>query len=410
MKMRNYELKKVFTRTSNKIAFLLFAAVLVLTCYFAVNVGYVNENGETEKGFAAVHRLRSEIKEWAGPLTEEKIALVINENARINATPEGRSDEQRQSEIAYSWKQGISDIRHLLNNAFSTGFRDYDYYRADSLTAEDAANFYPNRIKILREWLDGEAKDQYSDAEKAFFIEQFEKLETPLRYDYSLGWHRLFEFFPTIVMIGVMILGYMVAGIFSCEFSWKSDAIFYSSSYGRNKAVLAKIEAGFCIVSVFYWGVVLLYTGVVLLYLGADGANCPIQADTAGWKSFHNIAIWQEYLLIVIGGYIGCLFMSFLTMLVSAKARSAVPAVIVPFGLIFLPSFMEGIGNSLVSKMLGLLPDRLLQIGNTVKDFSLYKIFGKETSAIPILLTIYVILTFILLPVLYRVYARKQIG
>jgi hypothetical protein len=37
---------------------------------------------------------------------------------------------------------------------------------ADSLTEEDAADFYRNRTRLLREWLEGEAKDQFTDEEK----------------------------------------------------------------------------------------------------------------------------------------------------------------------------------------------------------------------------------------------------
>lgn len=43
--MLKYELKKVFSRTSNKVAMLLLAALVFITCYFALGVSWVDETG-----------------------------------------------------------------------------------------------------------------------------------------------------------------------------------------------------------------------------------------------------------------------------------------------------------------------------------------------------------------------------
>ena len=173
--------------------------------------------------------------------------------------------------------------------------------------------------------------------------------------------------------------------------------------------MVSKIKAGFWIVTAIYWAAVLLYTAITLLYLGADGAGCPVQADTSGWKCFYNITVWQKYLLLVVGGYIGCLFISFLSMLVSAKTRSTVMAVMIPFILIFIPSFLANINSAAVSKILYLLPDQLLQVGNVLNYFSLYTLGGKVTGAIPVLLALYGVLTVILAPLVYWEYRRGQI-
>lgn len=406
--MTKYEWKKVFSRTSSKMALLLLIVAVGILCYFSCNVSYVNESGETENGFLAVAALRADQKEWAGILDEEKIRQVIAENRRITSSPEYLSDNVRDNEIAYSWGQGIQEIRQLLNYSYSTGFREYDYYRANDLVESDAAQFYSNRTTSLKEWLEEEGTDQFSEAEKTYLIHQYESLQTPFYYDYMKGWSQIFEFASAIIMITMLILGYLVAGIFSSEFSWKSDAIFFSSVHGRNKATAAKIKAGFGIVSAVYLITMLIYTTVTLLYLGADGWACPIQIHQ--WKSFYLITVWQEYLLILVGGYIGCLFISFLSMFVSAKTKSAVIAVIIPFVLIFIPSFIANIDSPMINKIIGLLPDQLLQMGTALNFFNLYSIGKKVIGAVPILLVLYAILFLILIPVIYRVYRQKQIS
>lgn len=406
--MIRYELKKIYTKTSSKIAVVILFLLLGITCYLAIHgVGYVNEEGKTEYGIQAVQKLKAERKEWAGVLSEEVIARVIEENARINATEEYQSNDVQKNDIAFSWKQGFYDIRKLLVRSFCA-FRDYDYYVPDALVPADAAHFYSNRILHLQEWLDTEAKDSYSKEEKEFFVQKYKELETPFLYDYAQGWIQLLEYAPTVVMIMVLILGFLAAGIFSGEFQVKADAIFYSAYHGRGKAVAAKLAAGVILISVLYWVIMLLYSAIVLGILGIDGAKVIIQTGD-NWKSFYNITYGQEYLLTLFGGYLGSLFILLLTMLVSAKTKSTVLAVVVPFILIFIPSFLSGSSLPVVSKILGLLPDQLLQMNIVVGVFNLYQIGGKMTGALSILLVLYSVLSVLVCPLLFQVYRRAEV-
>ena len=102
--------------------------------------------------------------------------------------------------------------------------------------------------------------------------------------------------------------------------------------------------------------------------------------------------------------------MSFLGMLVSAKTKSAVIAVTVPFVLIFLPSFLMNIDNPVINRVICLLPDQLLQIGTALGYFSLYSLGGRIVGAVPILIVLYTALAVVLMPVVYLVYGRRQVG
>lgn len=405
-KMVKFEIKKVFLRRGNQIAVALLAVLLCVVCFFAGNISYVNESGETETGFQAVKKLREEQKEWAGLLDEVKIRKVIEENNKISQTPEAQSEDFQENDKAFHKKQGFQEIRNLLNYAYAEGFRDYNYFRADSLKPEDASKFYENRIVLLKEWLSGEGKALFSETEKEYLIKKYESLQTPFFYDYVEGWKQLFLYFPTILMILMLVLGYLISGIFAREFQWKADSILFSSMYGKNKAVSAKVKACFYIVTGIYWCTVLLYTGAVLLYLGADGAFCPVQANSSGWKSFYEMTNMEKYILCAVGGYLGCLFISFLTMLVSGKTKSSVAAVVLPFVLLFLPSFLSNINHPAAAGILGLLPDRLLQLAQGTANFTLYEIGGKVLDGIFLLFPVYSVFCALLLPVLKRMYRK----
>ena len=404
--MVKFEIKKVFLRRGNQMAVALLAVLLCVVCFFAGNISYVNESGETETGFQAVKKLREEQKEWAGLLDEVKIRKVIEENNKISQTPEAKSEDFQENDKAFHKKQGFQEIRNLLNYAYAEGFRDYNYFRADSLKPEDASKFYENRIVLLKEWLSGEGKALFSETEKEYLIKKYESLQTPFFYDYVEGWKQLFLYFPTILMILMLVLGYLISGIFAREFQWKADSILFSSMYGKNKAVSAKVKACFYIVTGIYWCTVLLYTGAVLFYLGADGAFCPIQANSSGWKSFYEMTNMEKYVLCVVGGYLGCLFISFLTMLVSGKTKSLAAAVILPFVLVFMPSFLSNINHPAVAEILGLLPDRLLQLAQGTANFTLYEIGGKVLDGIFLLFLVYSVFCALLLPVLKRMYRK----
>ena len=101
---------------------------------------------------------------------------------------------------------------------------------------------------------------------------------------------------------------------------------------------------------------------------------------------------------------------AFLCMLISAKTKSAVLAVMLPFILIFLPSFLGNITSSVLNKSLSLLPDRLLMVGTAMGYFDLFTIGGKVIGSIPILFTLYGLLAAALPPVIYREYRRRQAG
>lgn len=406
--MLRYEVKKVFSKTGGKIALLILAAALVLVSYLTIgSVEYVDEQGNSRSGIAAARCLREAKNQWAGEITEDVLIEVLKKNREINASKEYLSKDYRENDKAYAKKQGFSDIRDMMNHAF-TDFREYDYYRVDSVTDEEAGSFYERRIASLKEWLySDEAKDHYSEEEKEFLLKQYQELETPFYYEYSDGWEAFSEYAPTVIMLIVLILGFPVSGIFANEFQLKADAVFFSAKLGRSKAVLSKIGAGLLIITGIYWTIVLLYSAVVFAVLGADGADCVIQTGFGGWKSFYHITFFQEYLLIILGGYLGSLFILTLVMFLSAKTHSAVLAVTVPFILLFIPSFLDGI--SVLSEMLGLLPDQLLQMGMAVKYFNLYQIGGKVTGAVPLVMTLYPVLFLAMLPVLYRMYRKTQI-
>ena len=411
-----FEIKKVLGRPSGKIALFLFICVIILSFWTTVfgdeygGIVWVNEQGDAEYGFVAHQKLRKAQNEWAGELDEEHLADIIRELNRIAATPEYKSEEKR--DIAFHWRMGVNPVREMLYRTFSPGLQDFNYYLAETLSPSVAGEFYFRRVELLRSYLyeeDNAEADLLSNREKEYLISQYEKLEGPIYYDYHRGWYQVLSNLAFIMLLGTLVLGYLVSGIFSNEFKWKSDAVFFTTYHGRSKAVSAKIKAGVILVSVLYWGGVLICTLFTLCFCGFDGGNCAIQFDW--YRSFYNLTYWETYLLYVVSCYIGILFMMFLCMWVSAKTRSAVFATTIPFILIFVPNFFANSDLAYVlSDVLALLPDKLFDLVQHLKYFDVYDLGFAVVGAWPLLFVIYTILAAALMPVMYREFRTKQIG
>ena len=410
--MLRYELKKIFGSVSSKVALGLLAAMVLLSVWMAVSsVEWINERGEPETGFSAIGKLQNAQEEWSGTLDEERLRQILRENQRIAATPEAQSRDYQQNNIAFGWRQGFRPVLDMVNQAYASGFQEFDWYTNERITPDQAGDFYPNRTRLMTQWLydeTGSAYRLFTEKEKLYLVEQYETLEAPFYYTYAEGWEQLLYNSPFVIMVGALILGYLAAGIFANEFRWKSDAVFFSARHGRDKAAGAKIAAGFVMVTALYWSAVLVYTLLTLGCLGFDGWNCPIQIDL--WKVFYHLKLWQAWALTAVGGYIGSLFFVFLTMWVSSKTRSSLFAVTVPFLLIFLPSFLDNLNIDKLSKFLGLFPDQLLQIYQALRYFYVYEIGGKVFNAMTLLMVIYSLLTVVLAPMMYRDFRRKEIG
>ena len=401
MKMLHFEIKKVFSKSKNRMAVMLLLIILVITSILTINrVEYVDESGNHSVGISAAKNLRDAKNEWAGYLTEKVFQKVLEENKAINQSPEATSSDIQEQDKAYAKKQGISGIIDVINNSFSE-YRDYDDFAADNVSGEEVKNIYEKRISTLKEWLDS-GEETFTEKQKDFLLQQYKNLKTPFYYEYVDGWAALLQNISTFILILALMIGFFVSGIFSDEFGAKADSIFFSTKLGRSKGVLSKIGAGLLITTVFYTIFVLMYTFIVLFVLGADGAGCPVQLDL--WRSVYNITFLQAYLLIVAGGYIGTLFSSTLAMLVSALTRSTPTAIIVPFIVLCAFPFLSRIIP--LPWVCSLFPDQLLEIYIDIKESGLIELGGKVMTTASVIIPVYASACLVLQPILYKVYKK----
>lgn len=409
-----YELQKIFTKRANQIALLLLAVLVACACADALrHVEWIDAQGNAVTGHAAAEKLREAGREWSGPLDQKMLQKALARLKKIYGSAEMDPQSPGNNYPLRSVLQGMQEIADLLGFSYMNEYSTFEEMVA-GLQPEDLSRFYENRIKNRKAWLYEDKTSwgyyNYSGAEKQYILGRFEAFETPMEVGYHEGWVQAIEQVSTVLKYGVILLGFVLAGIFSDEFSWKTDAVYYNTLHGRTRATATKVGLGFLIITATYWLCVGAYSLIVLGNLGTDGGGLHIQAHASNWANGReNMTFLQSYLLAVGAGYWGYLFMGFLVMWVAAKTKSSVLAVMIPPLLMILPQLLHEFYSPAMRRIIGLLPDMLLDIGEAVQYLYLYTIGGRVMTAVPIVLAVYPCITILLVFLCYREYRHKQI-
>ena len=143
----------------------------------------------------------------------------------------------------------------------------------------------------------------------------------------------------------------------------------------------------------------LLFLGV----FGTEGANCVIQANPDYWFSMYNITNIQAVAIILVMGFIGCLFMVSITLYMASLTRSSNIAVIFSFLLIMGTGvFGQLFDSSSISKIMNFFPDKLFMGNTLLNQYNILKIANNNVDFIIVLLIIYSVLLVYFLLMTYR--------
>lgn len=409
-----YELQKVFSKRANQIILVLIAILIAYISNSAMHqVEWVDDQGNYITGHSAAVRLREAREEWSGTLDQKLLEKALAELKEIYSSTEIDAQSEESNWLLRSKLQGVQEIADLLGWSFGSEYSTFEEL-VENLRPEDLSHFYDNRIGDRKEWLYEYETSwgylNYSEKEKQYILNRYASMETPIEVGYHEGWVQASEQVPNLLKYGIILLSFLLAGIFSDEFSLKTDAVYYNTLHGRTKATAVKLGTGFLIITAAYWLCVGVYSLIVLGSLGTDGANCCIQSHAAYWNIRENMTFLQKYLLTIGSGYLGYLFIGSLIMWISAKTKSPVLAVLIPSLVILLPDYLRETKSNIIFLVVGILPDRLLDIWEAIQYLYLYSFGDQVMTAVPILLIIYPCLTVLLVFLCYHEYRHKQIA
>lgn len=396
------EMKKMLrSKTSVAAIGLLVLLTLGLCIGYIHSARYILEDGEKIQGIKAIAKLREVTKEWSGPVTEEVVAEVISLNNELYQNPEYIASDGWMNDMGYAKQQGYLDIRNLINSTYRDSFYDYDYFTINRLTPEDAGDFYNRRERIYDEWLGREdVQAQFSKEKQEYIREHALNLAQPYEYEYAGGWVKVKEMNVTLLFAIVVVICIVLASDFAIERQTNADAIYLSTRLGKRTGNKMKIVAGFLLATVLYWGFILIGDAVVLLAYGTSGKDVMIQLEF--WKSLYSFTHEQAWILTLFMGYVGCLIMSGLTMLMSSRLKTAFGTIILSFLIIMVPAIaMQSVTEPFWQTFFSLCPHGAIMSYDFLSSYTLYQIGNRVYTPYTIIPLVHISITLLTIPFTY---------
>ena len=370
--MLKLELKRIFSKKINVFAIGLALILAVIFSGFAVTSNrYVDENGNASTGIMATRKLTDNRRAWKGTLTEDELGKVIEQNK--NAVTQSSEEENA---IYGTTLQPIDDIRSFIISVL-TPDAEYDESVLNQITEENIQEFYDTYHKNMEKM--AEEYGSYS------------------------SWDTMIMYVETYSIILAIIVGFICAGIFADDFQTKADAVFFSTKYGRTKAVKTKILAGIVTTVMIYCMGIILLSVICFGIMGTSGMNTPYQMYQA--YSIYIMSYGQYYLLTVVCGFIASMLAAVVSMLIAAKMHTISVAVCIPF---FLYCLLPFIGRALsgYTTLFNLIPTILTNVQASVKVPLIYQIGNCVFRQIPLVMVMYTVMAIALLPFIYKSFRR----
>lgn len=416
-KIIRFEFLKVFKKKSFLCAVVLMMAMLIIVpCLTISENNWINEDGTEITGMEAIRAKRDSLEESSCDLTTEKLQSVITNYQSAYADPasfikeDGTVDSWINNAAYAKYIQPDSDIKFLIDMAFTPEGEAYDYYAIGSMDVKEVENFYENRMKKVDEYLNMDySYGNYSEADKEYFITKNENLTIPFHYEYNTGWNKLLGISYVSMMVIALVVCITLAPIFSSEYQTGADAILLSTKYGRSKLIVAKIVSSFLLTSVIYALGIFILTFVTFLIYGSEGADCSLQV--LNFLAPADVNLLQTYLYVLLAGYFMCLFMQGITLLLSAKMSSPFPVIICTMVFFFIPSFLSYSRTSRTyNNILNLMPAKMAAAYTALTKYEVFHIFGLKISYPVMLILVALLVSVITLPFAYKSFRKHQVA
>ena len=395
--MLKYELKRIFAKRINRvlIAIGLLLAV-ILSILAATSNRFVTPQGYLETGITATRKIAADKNRNKGLMTPQRISKLIAQDQR---TFREYKDKDESDKVYGTSLQQYLDVEQLVSYIL-TGNEDYNPSVYLDVNPKKLLNIYKIRDQKIRKLIkqNGKTKEQ-----RNYLKAQYAKISTPYEYEAPDSWDTLQLYIVTYSIILAVLMGVLSSGIFAEEITLKADAIFFSSKYGRSKAIKNKIIAGLITSTGIYWISMCLFTVISLVLMGTSGSHTLMSMLNS--YTIYNVTYGQAFYIMMFAGYIANLLATTISMLLSAVMGSPNIAICIPFFLFCIMPFAGRLGGE--KGIFLLTPDQLNNFQEIMKVNHIFQIGGFVTNQLDLLLMVYVIVNVILIPLIYFVYKKK---
>lgn len=249
----------------------------------------------------------------------------------------------------------------------------------------------------------------YSAKDKAYFMNLNQKIDTPFKINYKSGWENILNNSSGMIIAICFVMCICIAPIFASEYQSGADAVILSSRYGRSKLISAKLKAGILFTTGLYGISMLLYYMITLGIYGAEGWNSNLQ--TISFLAPFPMTILEASLWTILIGYLGCLMMMSITLVLSSLLKSSFPVIIwsmvILFGSMFIPYSKS---SRTINHFIQLLPNRIMDGYDAITHYEVYHLFGQIFPRHLIMIIVAILVTVLLMPIAHRGFKKHQVA
>ncbi len=399
----SFEVGKIFMKKT--CIYIIIAAVLINLFYFFMidisNEGYyISDQGYKE--IEAITKEKANVKEFAGDLTDEKIANIHKEISLILDNPENyvaEIDKNKQNEIDETKMnmEAIGYTQHAIDDKIKSCRLKSEIYDKD----------YQKYVSI-HELID--RRFITPDGELIPIAKAFPTLEEPLEYDYHTGYDRLIRSLTNWVAVFLCIIVIVcISPVFADEYGTGTDAVILTTRYGKNKVVSAKIISAILFSTIIFAGFALLNTCLYGFTYGLSGGSVSVFLDF--WSSGKGYAVtyFQQCIAALILGLLGTMFLTAITLLLSSRLKTAFSSIIMAALIAFLPVFDIFKISIYIKKIFDLFPINIMNVTDKFGTIINYHFFGINVFQPYVMFAVALIGSAILIPCAYRGFSRHQV-
>ena len=229
--MLKYELKRIFTKRLNRVLITIGLVLSVILSFLAATSNrFVSPQGHLETGISATRKVVADKNRNKGLMTPKRISELITQDQRAfrEYKDKGESDKIYGTSI-----QQYLDVEQLVSYIL-TGNEDYNPSIYLDVNSKKLLNIYKIREAKIQKLIRQNGK---TEEQRKYLKAQYDKISTPYQYEAPDSWDTMQLYVVTYSIVLVVLMGVLTSGIFSEEITLKADAIFFSSKYGRDKAI-----------------------------------------------------------------------------------------------------------------------------------------------------------------------------
>lgn len=314
------ETKKILNRNNLIIGCIFLLLCLVKIFPYSQSLDMVSRQGEFRSGFAGWRQMMEEGKAYDGLVTPAHMKKTrdLYNSSKDKAYVEMESTEEgdRGLRLIYPFQW----LANSMNFPYGeVGMQDFSIKLSD----QEMEDFYPNRLRALREHL----AYSYSGQDVDRIMDRASQVKTPFYYEYNEGWRYLLEFFQMTFYIFLIYLVFVLSSYVSKNSSLGLREMDLSTTNGRMALYMAKVRSGEIFGSLAY----LVYLGFLILYNGLvyslHGAHASLEFLDS--PAIFNLSSWQAFAFSAFVGYWAMLAMVNIIVFSSALFKRNKPTLVI---------------------------------------------------------------------------------